>query len=152
MEAHTHTLHIPWIIARARIPPVLVPAIQSKSSLIGWPASLSRAINIWINTRPLIPPPSRHRSLSILQKRVQKNSDQTVKFLNLLILTFHLLLILHFGAIHFRLASVHCADCSSHVHDVLKACLPITETNGREGMGATHIIKFMNKRWKSKSY
>ncbi len=66
LKGNTHT---PWIIARARMPPVLVPATQSKSSLVGRPASLSRAINIWINTKPLIPPPSRHRSLSILQRR-----------------------------------------------------------------------------------
>lgn len=56
----------PWIIARARMPPVLVPATQSKSSLVGLPASFSRAISIWISTRPLIPPPSRHSRLSIL--------------------------------------------------------------------------------------
>lgn len=65
----TNKKHTPWIIARARMPPVLVPATQSKSSLMGRPASFSRAMSIWISTRPFIPPPSRHRSLSILEKK-----------------------------------------------------------------------------------
>lgn len=73
-ERNTHS---PWIIARARMPPVLVPATQSKSSLVGRPASFSKAINIWINTRPLMPPPSRHRSLSILQSSGQRYTRHT---------------------------------------------------------------------------
>lgn len=65
----------PWIIARARMPPVLVPATQSKSSLVGLPASFSRAISIWISTRPLIPPPSRHSRLSILSDDPDKYDE-----------------------------------------------------------------------------
>lgn len=64
---------IPWTMARARIPPVLVPATQSKSSLVGLPASFSRAISIWIRTSPLIPPPSRHSSRSNLRTHGRKH-------------------------------------------------------------------------------
>lgn len=56
--------------ARARMPPVLVPATQSKSSRTGRPASFSNAISSWIRTKPLIPPPSRHSSLSVLQRQI----------------------------------------------------------------------------------
>lgn len=41
-------------IPRARSPPVLVPAIQSKHSLMGFPTSFSIAINIRHRTIPLI--------------------------------------------------------------------------------------------------
>lgn len=141
-------IYTPWIIARAKMPPVLVPATQSKSSLVGRPASLSRAINIWINTRPLIPPPSRHRSRSILQRggdgfAVSRTAIFSSKnFENTLKLKFFNSLHLHFGAIHFRLASAHCTYCSPHIHDVLKPCQPITTTIG---MGPTHSIKFTCK-------
>lgn len=121
------------------MPPVLVPATQSKSSLVGRPASFSRAINIWINTRPLIPPPSRHSSLSILQERRQTNSDHSafskqknwhyyIPFLwhTHKLHLYYSLLFVHSGAIHFRCAFAHCTNCSPHIHDVLKPCQPIT--------------------------
>ena len=52
----------PWTIARAKIPPVLVPPIQSKLFLIGWPVTRSMAKSSWIRTKPRIPPPSRHKT------------------------------------------------------------------------------------------
>lgn len=58
--------HSPWTTAKAKMPPVLVPATQSNISLIGRPASFSKAISIWIRTNPLIPPPSKHSKLFVL--------------------------------------------------------------------------------------
>lgn len=58
------------------------------------------------------------------------------------------LLFLHFEAVHFRCASVHCTDCSPHIHDVLKPCQPIKTA---VDMGPTHGTKFMHEGWKSKA-
>ncbi|MPC34087.1 hypothetical protein E2C01_027463 [Portunus trituberculatus] len=45
---------------RAKKPPVLVPEIQSKHSWMGRPNTSSITKSIWVITRPLMPPPSRH--------------------------------------------------------------------------------------------
>lgn len=52
---------LPCTMARASMPPVLVPAIQSKQLRIGCPAAFSIAFSSWMSTSPLMPPPSRHR-------------------------------------------------------------------------------------------
>lgn len=57
-------LSSPCTIAKAKIPPVLVPAIQSKISRMGRPAAFSIARRSWMSTRPRMPPPSRHRRRS----------------------------------------------------------------------------------------
>lgn len=63
-----HSLNVfPQDKAKAKIPPVLVPATQSKQWMIGLPTASSRAISIWMRTRPRMPPPSRHRSLKYVR-------------------------------------------------------------------------------------
>lgn len=59
-----HSLRLlPDAKANASIPPVLVPATQSKQCMIGLPTIASRFNRICTNTRPLIPPPSRQSNL-----------------------------------------------------------------------------------------
>jgi len=49
-------------MASARIPPVLVPPIQSKLSRICIPVAFSMARSVWMRIRPRIPPPSKLRT------------------------------------------------------------------------------------------
>lgn len=53
---------------------------------------------------------------------------------------------LHFGAVHFRLASAHCTDCSSHIHDVLKPCQPITTASIKHIASNSHVRDTKSKR------
>ena len=52
---------LPQHRARERIPPVLVPDIQSKYLITGPPRIISIASSIWIRISPRIPPPSKHK-------------------------------------------------------------------------------------------
>ena len=54
-------LSLPYTRASAMIPPIEVPTIQSKSSVILFPVFFSICRRISICTRPRIPPPSRQR-------------------------------------------------------------------------------------------
>lgn len=52
---------------------MLVPAIQSKHSLMGFPTSFSIAINIRHRTIPLIPPPSKDKSCKDIESNQTTN-------------------------------------------------------------------------------
>ena len=64
-------------MASARMPPVLVPPIQSKQFLIGWPAAFSTARRSWIRTSPRIPPPSKDRIWDKGQETVHANNKSS---------------------------------------------------------------------------
>lgn len=48
-------------IAKAKMPPILVPPITSKILCKGYPTSFAKYYNSVAKRRPLIPPPSRLR-------------------------------------------------------------------------------------------
>ena len=58
--------HSPCVIARVRIPPVLVPAIQSNSRTIGCFVNSSKASSSCMRISPRMPPPSMVRTASFL--------------------------------------------------------------------------------------
>lgn len=70
----------PVQIPRARSPPVLVPAIQSKHSLMGFPTSFSIAINIRHRTIPLIPPPSKDKSCKDIEINHTNNNTFHIQY------------------------------------------------------------------------
>lgn len=61
----------PCRMARARMPPVLVPATQSNRSLVATPEAFSMAMRSWMMMRPFTPPPSRHSRWSWLKWKQQ---------------------------------------------------------------------------------
>ncbi len=68
MTLESAATYLPCTMARASIPPVLVPATQSKQFLMGCPTAFSRANSIWISTKPRMPPPSKHNTYNNISK------------------------------------------------------------------------------------
>lgn len=70
----SNALHAPHYEGRNEMvysPPVLVAATQSKQLITGLPSFFSNSISIVTNTRPLMPPPSRHSKWPLNKKKIQ---------------------------------------------------------------------------------
>ena len=65
--------------ARERIPPVLVPLIQSKWSMMVPPKYSSSTSSIWIKINPRIPPPSKHRTRPLEFVILNQNELMTIE-------------------------------------------------------------------------
>lgn len=91
---------------------MLVPAIQSKHSLMGFPTSFSIAINIRHRTIPLIPPPSKDKSCKDIE------SNQTTNITSILhtILKYKSISFSDQKSVCIRLVRVHtCSDNHSEI-------------------------------------